>query len=108
VLGRTGEPIWQKESYDHWVRNAVELERIRPAPYVGRYKWILLERLDVLGDEELEGLIRQSYEMVATKGKTKAKTKTKAKAMKVKVNVKGSNRRGHEGHRVKARSSADN
>ena len=86
----------------------VELEGIRPAPYVGRYKWILLERLDVLGDEELEGLIRQSYEMVATKGKTKAKTKTKAKAMKVKVNVKGSNRRGHEGHRVKARSSADN
>jgi predicted DNA-binding protein (MmcQ/YjbR family) len=84
----------------------VELEGIRPAPYVGRYKWILLERLDVLGDEELEGLIRQSYEMVATKGKTKAKTKTKAKAMK--VNVKGSNRRGHEGHRVKARSSADN
>ena len=52
----------------------VELEGIRPAPYVGRYKWILLERLDVLGDEELEGLIRQSYEMVATKGKTKAKT----------------------------------
>jgi predicted DNA-binding protein (MmcQ/YjbR family) len=86
----------------------VELEGIRPAPYVGRYKWILLERLDVLGDEELEGLIRQSYEMVATKGKTKAKTKTKAKVLKVKVNVKGSNRRGHEGHRVKARSSADN
>ena len=21
VLGRTGEPFWQKESYDHWVRN---------------------------------------------------------------------------------------
>ena len=29
VLGRTGEPFWQKESYDHWVRNAEELERIR-------------------------------------------------------------------------------
>jgi predicted DNA-binding protein (MmcQ/YjbR family) len=52
-----------------------EQEGIRPAPYVGRYKWVLLERLDVLLDEELEDLIRQSYEMVARKGKTKAKTK---------------------------------
>jgi predicted DNA-binding protein (MmcQ/YjbR family) len=52
-----------------------EQEGIRPAPYVGRYKWVLLERLGVLFDEELEDLIRQSYEMVAGKGKTKAKTK---------------------------------
>ena len=52
-----------------------EQEGIRPAPYVGRYKWVLLERLDVLFDEELKDLIRQSYEMVAGKGKTKAKTK---------------------------------
>ena len=29
LLGLTGEPFWQKESYDHWVRNASELERIR-------------------------------------------------------------------------------
>ena len=52
-----------------------EQEGIRPAPYVGRYKWVLLERLDVLLDEELKALIRQSYEMVAGKGKAKAKTK---------------------------------
>jgi predicted DNA-binding protein (MmcQ/YjbR family) len=52
-----------------------EQEGIRPAPYVGRYKWVLLERLDVLFDEDLEGLIRQSYEMVVGKGKTKAKAK---------------------------------
>jgi predicted DNA-binding protein (MmcQ/YjbR family) len=52
-----------------------EQEGIGPAPYVGRYKWVLLERLDVLVDEELEDLIRQSYGMVAGKGKTKAKTK---------------------------------
>ena len=52
-----------------------EQEGIRPAPYVGRYKWVLLERLDVLFDEELEDLIRQSYGMVAGKSKTKAKTK---------------------------------
>ena len=54
-----------------------EQEGIRPAPYVGRYKWILLERLDVLGDEELEGLIRQSYEMVAAKTKSRPKVKVR-------------------------------
>ena len=29
LLGRTGEPFWQKESYDHWVRGHAEFERIR-------------------------------------------------------------------------------
>ena len=29
LLRRTGEPFWQHESYDHWVRNGRELERIR-------------------------------------------------------------------------------
>jgi REP element-mobilizing transposase RayT len=29
LLGRTGEPFWQKESYDHWVRTEDELRRIR-------------------------------------------------------------------------------
>ncbi len=29
VLNRTGEAFWQKESYDHWVRNAAEFEKIR-------------------------------------------------------------------------------
>ena len=28
VLGRTGEPFWQRESYDHWVRNQEEWRRI--------------------------------------------------------------------------------
>ncbi|HVO96664.1 MAG TPA: transposase [Bryobacteraceae bacterium] len=29
ALGRTGQPFWQKESYDHWVRNDDEFFRIR-------------------------------------------------------------------------------
>jgi putative transposase len=29
LLGRTGGPFWQKESYDHWVRDQREFERIR-------------------------------------------------------------------------------
>jgi REP element-mobilizing transposase RayT len=28
-LGRSGEPFWQRESYDHWFRNEVEFERVR-------------------------------------------------------------------------------
>jgi len=60
-----------------------EIEGIRPAPYVGRYKWVLLERLDVLSDEEIEDLIRQSCEMVAAKGKAKVKVR-----MKVKIKAK--------------------
>ena len=29
LLTRTGEPFWQKESYDHWVRNSGEFKKIR-------------------------------------------------------------------------------
>jgi len=28
LLGRTGEPFWRQESYDHWVRNQEEWRRI--------------------------------------------------------------------------------
>jgi putative transposase len=28
LLERTGLPFWQDESYDHWVRNAKEFDRI--------------------------------------------------------------------------------
>jgi putative transposase len=28
VLGRTGEPFWQRETYDRWVRDATEFGRI--------------------------------------------------------------------------------
>ena len=45
----------------------IEREGIHPAPYVGRYKWVMLDRLDGLRRAELEDLIRQSYEMVAAK-----------------------------------------
>jgi predicted DNA-binding protein (MmcQ/YjbR family) len=43
----------------------VEREDIAPAPYVGRYKWVILNRLDALRNDELRDLLRQSYEMVA-------------------------------------------
>ena len=55
----------------------VEREGIGPAPYVGRYKWVRLEGLDILRDGELKDLIRQSYEMVAAKAKPTARKKKK-------------------------------
>ena len=60
----------------------VEHEDIIPAPYLARYKWVLLQRLDVLRRMELKELIRQSYEMVAAKAPKKklAAKKTKKKA----------------------------
>jgi predicted DNA-binding protein (MmcQ/YjbR family) len=53
----------------------IEREDIRPAPYVGRYKWVMLDRLDAAEDEELTELIRQSYEMVSAKAHGKPSKK---------------------------------
>src|SRR5580704_11745055 len=58
----------------------VERENIRPAPYVGRYKWVMLDRLDELSQEELREFIRESYEMVAAKA-----PKMKAQPPKLKM-----------------------
>jgi predicted DNA-binding protein (MmcQ/YjbR family) len=49
----------------------LEVEGIAPAPYVGRYKWVLVERAGILTPEELEDLIRQSYELVVAKAPKK-------------------------------------
>ena len=56
----------------------IEREDIRPAPYVGRYKWVMLDRLDAVGEDELEELIRQSYEMVVAKAPKKKSKKKRA------------------------------
>src|SRR3984885_10291906 len=61
----------------------IEREGIRPAPYVGRYKWVMLDRLDALGRDELRELIRQSYDMVASKA-----PKGRGKKSKIKVKKK--------------------
>jgi predicted DNA-binding protein (MmcQ/YjbR family) len=56
----------------------VEREDIGPAPYVGRYKWVILDRLDALRGNELQDLIRQSYEMAAAKAPGKARSRSNA------------------------------
>jgi predicted DNA-binding protein (MmcQ/YjbR family) len=56
----------------------IEREDIHPAPYVGRYKWVMLDRLDAVRWDELRELIRQSYEMVAAKAPKKSGKKQEA------------------------------
>jgi predicted DNA-binding protein (MmcQ/YjbR family) len=52
-----------------------EREGVVPAPYVGRYKWIMLERLDALPGPELKQLLTKSYEMVSAKAKVSRQAK---------------------------------
>ena len=67
----------------------IEREDIHPAPYVGRYKWVMLDRLDAVGHEELRELIRQSYEMVAAKAPGKTAKDSGAKKSGIKTAKKG-------------------
>ncbi len=50
----------------------IEREDIHPAPYVGRYKWVMLDHLDALNRQELWELIQQSFEIVAAKASKEA------------------------------------
>jgi predicted DNA-binding protein (MmcQ/YjbR family) len=61
----------------------IEREDIHPAPYVGRYKWVMLHRLNAVPWEELRDLIRQSYEMVAAKAPKKKSRKKQIAAKPV-------------------------
>jgi predicted DNA-binding protein (MmcQ/YjbR family) len=57
----------------------IEREDIHPAPYVGRYKWVMVDRLDALATSETVELIGQSYSIVAANApKTSKNTKKKA------------------------------
>ena len=56
----------------------LEIEGISPAPYVGRYKWVMLANSNVLSANELESLIRQSYELVAAKAPKRKAARKKA------------------------------
>jgi predicted DNA-binding protein (MmcQ/YjbR family) len=78
----------------------IEREDIRPAPYVGRYKWVMLDRLDAVGWGELQDLIRQSYEMVAAKAPKAGGRKTQMK----KERMVGKTKSGKRGS-AKARST---
>ena len=61
-----------------------EHEGINPAPYLGRYKWAMLERLSALPAPELKDLIRESYAMVAAKTKVKTASRGARKVSRTK------------------------
>jgi predicted DNA-binding protein (MmcQ/YjbR family) len=44
-----------------------ERPNIIPAPYLARAQWVALQTRDALPRDELAGLLRESYEMVAAK-----------------------------------------
>jgi predicted DNA-binding protein (MmcQ/YjbR family) len=58
----------------------IEREHIQPSPYLGRYKWVMLERLDAVDWGELRQLIQTSYEMVSAKAPGKKSEKKKGLA----------------------------
>ena len=72
----------------------VEHEDIIPAPYVGRYKWVSFQRLDVLPWSEVTDLIEHSYQMVAAKAKI---TKTKTSRAKAARRLQPKSRRAKKG-----------
>lgn len=53
----------------------IETEGIIPAPYVARYHWVAIQKLDALPIKELKQLIKNSYDLVYAKLPQKVKTK---------------------------------
>lgn len=60
----------------------IERPDIRPAPYVGRYNWVILDRLNALSRNELKDGIRQSYEMVRANAPRKSGETSKTRGKK--------------------------
>jgi predicted DNA-binding protein (MmcQ/YjbR family) len=53
----------------------LEREGFSKAPYVGRYHWVAIERLDLLRDSELRELIAESYHNVRSRLPRSAQSK---------------------------------
>ncbi len=56
-----------------------EKDGIVPAPYVARYYWVMLERLDALPASEIKKLICESHRMIFEKLPRKAKARLNQK-----------------------------
>ena len=60
----------------------IERNGIAPAPYVGRYHWVGVQALNLLGTRELKELIAASYELVLAKLPKKKERKKAASRVK--------------------------
>ncbi len=65
----------------------IENEGVVPAPYVGRYKWVMLESLEALPGSEIDRCIRKSHAMVSSKAKP-----ARSRIKKIKPTRKARNR----------------
>lgn len=65
----------------------IENEEVVPAPYVGRYKWVMLESLEALPGSEIDRCIRKSHAMVWSKAKP-----ARSRIKKIKPTRKARNR----------------
>jgi predicted DNA-binding protein (MmcQ/YjbR family) len=65
-LGPEGTRLTLKASEDSF-HELIEVEGIIPAPYLARAKWVALERLNALRDDELRDLLSESYRLVLEK-----------------------------------------
>jgi predicted DNA-binding protein (MmcQ/YjbR family) len=77
----------------------IEREDIHPAPYVGRYKWVMLYRLNAVPISELEDLIRQSYDMVSAKAPKRGTSSQRSKSSRKKSPGAGKRMAGGKGKR---------
>jgi predicted DNA-binding protein (MmcQ/YjbR family) len=71
----------------------IEREDIRPAPYLARYKWVLLDHLNAVAWKELQDLIRQSYDMVVAKIPKGRKASSSKKSKRPTQKKRGANPR---------------
>lgn len=52
---------------DEEFEELINKQGIVPAPYVARYKWILIEDVNTFSKKQWEHYIRQSYELIKSK-----------------------------------------
>ena len=55
----------------------LEIEGIKRAAYVGRYGWITISNFNLLPDQEFRELVRDSYDLVASKAPASNQRKTR-------------------------------
>lgn len=66
----------------------IERDGMRPSPYLARYKWVMMERLDALPDAEIKDRIQQSYEMVEAGAPKSKRRKHRKKPVRKKASPK--------------------
>lgn len=66
----------------------IEEDGIIPAPYVARYHWVGLERLDALPEREMKELLKTAYQLVLEKLPKKARMKLDSPGTKSRKQLK--------------------